>query len=180
MVALATVLSFFQFTGPWLAGGSVTLFSMVPICLFGYLAGIKWGLLCGTVYGFIQLLLGLNAFKGVTLPVVIGAIFFDYVLAYALLGLTGIFKNKKNHTLYFTLSCEMVTFLRFLCHFLSGVFIWGSVVQNGIVAVSYSFFYNIGYMGPEMIVTAIGGFTLMHLLKHTQIFKMSSNNEKNE
>ena len=42
MVALSTVLSFIKpFELPY--GGSVTLFSFVPILFVGYAYGIKWG-----------------------------------------------------------------------------------------------------------------------------------------
>ena len=55
MVALSTVLSFIKFSElPY--GGSVTLFSFVPILFVGYAYGAKWGLGAGLVHGILQML----------------------------------------------------------------------------------------------------------------------------
>lgn len=172
MVALSTVLSFFQFSAAWLAGGSVTLFSMVPICLFAYMYGLKWGLLCGTVHGAIQLVVGMNALKGVTLLTFFGACLLDYFAAYAVLGFAGAFaKAIKNRQIAFGLGCFLAGILRFFCHFLSGFFIWDSITQSGIASVIYSFTYNIGYMGPEIVITTIGGVLLMAVLGRTPLLQ---------
>ena len=57
LIGLATVLSVIKvFALPF--GGSVTLFSMVPILVLGYMYGVKWGLLSGGVYGLLQMILG--------------------------------------------------------------------------------------------------------------------------
>lgn len=177
MVALATILSFIQFSGAWLAGGSITLFSMVPICLFAYLYGVKWGFLCGGVHGIIQCLLGLNALKGITFTTFVGAILLDYILAFALLGFAGIFRKiVKNRPLGFALGCVFAGLLRFICHFLSGFLLWGSLTQDGLGAVVFSFTYNMSFMGPEILITALGGFVVMSTLKNTEILKLGVDN----
>lgn len=43
LLAAATALSFVQFPGPWVNGGSITLCSMLPVCIIGYRYGVKWG-----------------------------------------------------------------------------------------------------------------------------------------
>ena len=49
LIALGTVLSMIKvFDLPY--GGSITLFSMVPLMVLGYMYGIRWGLLCGFVF----------------------------------------------------------------------------------------------------------------------------------
>ena len=57
MVAIATVLSLFKFELPF--GGSITIFSLVPLVLVAQMYGLGWGFLAATVYGFIQMVLGL-------------------------------------------------------------------------------------------------------------------------
>ncbi|MBR2384770.1 MAG: energy-coupled thiamine transporter ThiT, partial [Clostridia bacterium] len=52
-VALSFALSYIKlFEMP--QGGSVTLFSMLPIMLFSYIYGMKKGLLVGVIYGLLQ------------------------------------------------------------------------------------------------------------------------------
>ena len=59
MVAMSTVLSFIKFSElPY--GGTVTLFSFVPVLFVGYAYGPKWGLSAGIVYGVLQALFGVS------------------------------------------------------------------------------------------------------------------------
>jgi len=102
--------------------------------------------------------------------------FLDYILAYSVLGLGGIFKNKiKNSTVSITLGTVFALSLRYLVHIISGAVFFGSwaewfFTQEGFYAIGakimetfsgsalawvYSFFYNGTYMIPEIIITAI-------------------------
>ncbi len=93
MVALATALSFvkfFQF--PW--GGSITLVSMLPICLYSIKRGSKNGMFASIVYALIQLGFGIALDGllgwGLTGVGLAASIAFDYVVAFSVLGLTGL------------------------------------------------------------------------------------------
>lgn len=58
-VALATGLSYIKmFEAPY--GGSITLFSLLPIALYSYMFGVRRGTLAGFIYGLLQLLQGPN------------------------------------------------------------------------------------------------------------------------
>lgn len=58
MIALSTVLSMIQI--PLMPhGGSITLFSMVPILVMSYRHGAKWGIMTAFVNSLIQLVQGL-------------------------------------------------------------------------------------------------------------------------
>ncbi len=112
LIALGTALSFVKvFDLPY--GGSITLCSMLPVMLFSYRAGIKWGLGAGFTFSVLQLLFGLDALKGVSGATVVGSIFLDYLLAFTVLGLAGMFRGKiKNHPAAFTLGCLVAGLLR--------------------------------------------------------------------
>ena len=59
MIALSTVLSMIQI--PLMPhGGSITLFSMVPILVMSYRHGAKWGVMTAFVNSLIQLVQGLG------------------------------------------------------------------------------------------------------------------------
>lgn len=98
MLALATVLSLIQiFKMPF--GGSVTLFSMMPLAIFAYRYDTKHAVTVAMLYGVIQMLIGLANFsyvKGVGSYIVVAL--FDYILAFGVLGFSGMFKKAKKST----------------------------------------------------------------------------------
>ena len=175
LVALGTVLSFVKVLNmPY--GGSITLCSMLPVMLFSYRAGLKWGLGAGFVYSVLQLLFGLDGLKGISGMTVAGSIFLDYLLAFTVLGLAGIFRGKIKHDpAAFTLGCLIAGLLRYLCSFLSGWILWGefadvnfSPILAGMsgqqLACFYSLVYNGSYMIPEILVTCVAAFIVMQFL----------------
>ena len=93
MIALATVLSLLKLADlPY--GGSVTLASMLPIALIAYRNGLGWGLGSGLAYGVLQQLLGLKTLTYVTgAGSVIAVILLDYIIAFTVMGLAGIFRR---------------------------------------------------------------------------------------
>ena len=166
MVALATVLSFIRvFKLPW--GGSITLLSMLPIVLFSIRRGGKSGLVVSFVYALVQFFQGVldGLFGwGLTPGMLIACILLDYVLAFFVLGLAGLFRKKS--IAGWIGGIALAVGLRFVCHFLSGVVIWGSFGElwSGFSTDNtwlYSFLYNGCYMLPEMIFTIIGAVALL-------------------
>ena len=88
MVAMATVLGFLKlWEAPY--GGSITVCSMLPILFYSYRCGLKWGLGAAFVNSALQLLLGASALRGLSVGTLLGSIFLDYILAFAVLGLGG-------------------------------------------------------------------------------------------
>lgn len=183
MVAMATVLSFIKPFGQLPYGGSVTVCSMLPIMFFSYRCGLKWGLSAGFVFSVIQLLLGLGDLRGLTPGTLIGSIFLDYILAFTVLGLGGMFRGKiKNDAAAFTLGSFVAMMLRYFCSFLSGWVLWAALsdatdmqefiaqfipalanVSGTTLAIVYSLVYNGVYMIPEMVLTCVVGFLLVQL-----------------
>ncbi len=157
MLALATVLSEFAvFKLPY--GGSVTLFSQVPMVALSYRYGIKWGTFSGMVMGVIQMLFGLGNFSYVSgVAAYLILIFADYVIAFGCLGFGGMFREKiENPALALAFGGGVVSIIRFLCHFVSGVTIWGDYSGGAVSALWYSVTYNASYMLPELIITLVG------------------------
>ena len=166
MVALATILCFIRIIRlPW--GGSVTLLSMLPIVLFSIKRGLKAGFAASVLFSLIQLFQGIldGLFGwGLTPGMLIACIFLDYLLAYSIIGIAGIFR-KKGLTGWIVGIAIAVT-LRFLVHFISGVVIWhsygelweGFSTENSVI---YSLVYNGCYMLPELIFTLIGAVALL-------------------
>ena len=179
LVALATILSFLPiFERPM--GGSVTLASMLPILLIGVKLGYKWGLGASCVYMFIQVLQAL--IKGNVFVYCVGAVSviiclaFDYIFPFTLLGLSAFAKPKKNNKLSVAKVC--VTFgalitLRFICHFITGVVIWGQWAPEGTGKFIYSLVYNGQYMLFELIITVT---VAALMLSSKQIVKILTEN----
>ncbi|MGN0518205.1 MAG: energy-coupled thiamine transporter ThiT [Acutalibacteraceae bacterium] len=165
MIAFATVLSEIKLAHlPF--GGSVTAFAMLPLIIIAYRYGTRWGLLSATVAGIFQLLLGMSNLRyGTSLLAVITIILFDYIVAYGLLGLGGIFKGKlHNQGAEMALGSVVALTLRYICHVITGATVWGQWAPEGQSVIAYSLEYNATYMLPEIIITAIGAFIICAFL----------------
>ena len=91
MIALGTVLSMLKFEGIWAFGGGVTVCSMLPMVLISYRWGVKRGLMAATVYALLQMLLGIdNVQYATSVWMAAGIILLDYLVAYGVLGLSGL------------------------------------------------------------------------------------------
>ena len=157
LIALGTVLSEVVPSVSLPFGGSITVFSMVPMCLLGYMFGVKWGVFANLVYGAVQMMFGLNNLSYATwwgAAVVI--VLFDYIVAYGVLGFSGVFKGKiKNEFVACLLGVLLAVFLRYVCHFITGVTVWREVADLW-GAIWFSITYNGAYMIPEMVITPLG------------------------
>ena len=122
MIALGTVLSLIKvYEAPY--GGSVTLLSMAPMILLSLRRGVKVGLPAAFVYSVLQLILGLSSVAWV--PSIGGkfwCIILDYILAFTVLGLGGIFRNvrfSKNETTNLFVSAILGALLATVLRFIS-------------------------------------------------------------
>jgi len=156
LVAIAFVLSYITlFRLP--QGGSVTPLSMLPMVIIGLRHGIKWGLSGGLIYACLQMLQQFWPPPSGTLAAYVSVVMLDYILAYTVLGLSAIFRGRRYGMLYAVPLCLI---LRFLCHFVSGIIIWGVYAPEGAPVWLYSLTYNGSYMGLELIFTTIVGAIL--------------------
>ena len=170
-------------------GGQLTIVSMLPVVLISYRHGVKWGFVASFAYALIEMVIGASTISAAFLPnsdsfmgpSALLMVFLDYILAYTLLGLGGIFRNRIQDP-GLALMCGSLVALgaRYLSHILSGYILYASwaewfFTQDGFPAwgaqlvasldattlgIVYSVVYNGMYMIPEMIFTAIAAFLI--------------------
>lgn len=188
MIAIATVLAVVCQFIPFLNlpfGGGFTVASMLPIVLVSYMYGLGWGLGTAFTYSVVQMLLGIKTVTAFFLPndenymgsvsAAIAICLIDYVIAYTVLGLGGVFRKMKNKTVAIVLGVVLALCLRYIAHIVSGYIFFGAWAewffnQEGFYAIGqtilgafsgkalslvYSVFYNGLYMIPEIIITAV-------------------------
>ena len=165
MIALATVLSMIKLAEfPY--GGSITAASLFPIALIAYRHGTAFGLSCGLLYGGIQQLLGLNNLSYFTTwQSVVAIILFDYILAFAVFGLSGVLRRTKMQAnIKMTFGVVLACVLRYLCHVISGCTVWAGLSIPTSAALWYSIGYNATYMIPETLIVGIATWYLFSVL----------------
>ena len=154
-VALAQILGYLKlFRMP--QGGSVTV-AMLPIFIYCARWGFGPGILASFVYSLLQLTLdGAYAWGWQSM---IG----DYILAYTVLGLAGLFHKQKNG---FFIGIIVGILARFLVHYLVGVWVWGVYMPDTFFGMTmttpwfYSFLYNGSYLALDMLICLIVGALL--------------------
>jgi putative proton-coupled thiamine transporter YuaJ len=164
MIAVSTVLSMFPiYMLP--QGGTVTFASMVPLILVSYRHGIKWGMLTGFAHSLLQMIILFNVPPAKTFFAFAGVVMLDYVLSFTLLGTASFFgKAFKNRAVSAAVGAASVSFIRFICSFISGILIWGSYAPAGMPVWHYSLIYNGSYMLPELIITTAVSMLLVPTL----------------
>ena len=157
-IATSYALSFVKFL-QMPQGGSITLASMLPLMLFAYKFGTKKGVLAGFVYGLLQLIQN---------PVIYHPLqmFMDYMVAFSALGLTGMFRKfnflKDNDVAKFALGAFVAGTLRYLCHVVTGIFVFYTWAEEGYSAVAWGFVYNAFVFVDLAIVLVVGCLVLLN------------------
>ena len=209
MIAMATVLAIVCALIPFLNlpfGGGFTIASMLPIVVISYMYGVRWGLFSSAVYACVQILMDLMlGAKGSTIMALfmpqsedfmgyfaaVWILLLDYVIAYTVLGLGGILRNRiQNKTLSLCLGSIIALSLRYLVHIFSGYIFYGAWAewffsQEGfalgavmldtfsgqMLSIVYSIVYNGLYMIPEIIITAFAAVIVSRipLIKKTTV-----------
>lgn len=141
MAGALSLVSHFFFSLP--QGGSINL-GMVPILWLAIRRGPKIGIFAGVVFGFVDFALTPSF---IVHPV---QLILDYPLAFACLGLAGLFRNL-------TAAGPAIGVLiagvgRFFCHFASGVVFFAMYAPEGVSPLIYSAIYNASYLVPAIAV----------------------------
>ena len=169
MIAFSFVLSIFKLAElPY--GGSVTMASMLPMVIIAHRHGIRWGISTAIINSLIQLLLGLKYFAYFSnWQSLVALALFDYIIAYAVFGLSGIFKKAvKKQNLSFMLGILLSCSLRYFCHVISGATVWAGLSIPTNAALIYSFGYNATYIIPDTLVLLVVGAYLGSVMDFTR------------
>lgn len=148
-LALAFVLSYIQpYKLPW--GGSVTLFSMLFICLVGNWYGLGTGLTVAFTYSILQFIQSGGSYILTPLQVCC-----DYFFAFTALGFSGLFAGKKNGLIKGYL---LGIFLRGLFHTIGGYLYWMEYMPDSFpkaLSAIYPIVYNYSYILIEGVATVL-------------------------
>ena len=152
MVALAQVLGYIKlFDLP--QGGSVCL-GMLPVFICCARWGFGPGILASFAFSLLQLLLDGGYAWGWQ------AILGDYIIAYSVLGLAGLFSRMRNG---FFLGTALGCLLRFAAHLVTGATIWAEYMPESFFGMTmtnpwiYSALYNGSYIGADaLLILAVG------------------------
>lgn len=127
-------------------GGSITLFSMLPVMLISFKYGKGVGLTSGILFGLLKLLDG---------AVILHPIQFllDYVLSNMVLGFSGMFGYRTKINMF--MGCFISGFLSVMLSVLSGVVFFSRYAPEGMNKWLYSIIYNFSSSGVEVILTSI-------------------------
>lgn len=145
-IALAAVASMFSiYKFPF--GGSVTICSMLIIVIPAWLYGVRTGAACGLVYGMIQFLIG---------PYFISVPQFvlDYVLAFSVMCVAGIFREHKNGLIKGYIAAVFARWIVATCAGLAWVAA-GFTAWDGWNPIPYSMAYNACYIFVEAALTIV-------------------------
>jgi len=142
-------------------GGSITILSMLPIVLISIKHGIKWGIPVALLFAAFKFATGfwVDVVPWIKEPyALVTSAALDYFVPFTLLGLAGLFRNKTAKG--WCVGIALVIVIRFLCHFVSGIVIWGQWAED-MTPIVYSLIYNAQYMVPELALTMIGAIALL-------------------
>ena len=144
-IAFAMIASTFLKLASLPFGGSITAFSMLFICLIGYIYGPKAGIMTAVAYGIMQLIIDPYLFTPVQ-------VLLDFPLAFGSLGLSGIFWKSRHGLLK---GYILGVTGRYLFHVISGYVFFAEYAPENMNPILYTLGYNATYIVPELIATII-------------------------
>ena len=131
-------------------GGSVTLCSMLFVVLIGYWYGPEVGLMSGFAYGFLEF--AQDGGNYILSPM---QACMDYIFAFAALGLSGFFYQKKNGLIKGYIVAILV---RGLFHTIGGYLYWMDYMPDNFpksLTALYPIIYNYSYILLEGVLTIV-------------------------
>ena len=86
---------------------------------------------------------------------IVAIILLDYLVAFMVIGLGGLFRKMKSQPMGLVLGGLVICLLRYRCHVTSGATVWAGLSIPTEAALIYSFGYNATYMLPETIILLV-------------------------
>ncbi len=143
--ALAYVLNLIKFIR-MPQGGSITLFSMLPVMALSLLYGKGVGLTSGILLGFLKMTDGITFIHPIQFLL-------DYILSNMALGFSGMFGRDNKFKIFF--GCIISGFLGVMFSVISGAIFFSEFSPENMNPWIYSFIYNFSSLGVEVILTTI-------------------------
>lgn len=128
-------------------GGSVDL-SMIPMFFFAIRWGVGPGVLVSFAFGLLQMFVDGAVAWGWQ------SMLLDYLVAFAPLGLCGLFRGKKGGIFW---GIALGAFLRFAVHFISGITIYAILVPTELFSITFTspWMYSLVYNGSYMLIDTV-------------------------
>ena len=151
-IATSFVLSYIK-VRPVTYGGSITLCSMLAICIFAYSFGFLPALFVGVIYGILQF------FEGGAYIFNYATFFLDFIFAFSSIVMMPLARKLFKGDKAFIIGLSLTFLLRFIFHFISGILyfenggIWANLPQDN--AFIYSLLYQVTYLVPDYLICLI-------------------------
>ena len=138
LIAMGTAISLVCEFIPFLNlpfGGTITIASLLPIVIIGYLYGPAWGFGSAFVYSLLQIVVGLKTVSALFTPtsdsymgiaVAFGVVLLDYVAAFTSVGLSSLFRKMKKPAAAIAVGCVVGLFACYFFHVVSGALFYGA------------------------------------------------------
>ncbi|MBR3423942.1 MAG: energy-coupled thiamine transporter ThiT [Clostridia bacterium] len=137
LIAMGTAISLFCEFIPFLNlpfGGTITVASLLPLVIIGYMYGPAWGFGSAFVYSLLQILVGFKTVGALFTPtsdsymgiaVAFGVILLDYILAFTSVGISSFFRNMKKPVAAIVVGSIVGLAVCYAFHVLSGALFYG-------------------------------------------------------
>lgn len=161
-VALAVAIEYLTKSIPHVEfpqGGTLSL-TCLPLFYSALVSGPVWGIVGGALYGVFNFLIDGAAFSW-------GSLLFDYLIAFALTGLAGLFTKPfyRGKAWAFVLGAIVGMTGRYLSHCVSGAVFFADYAPEGVSAIYYSFIlYNAPYCYGSLALDLIVGLAVFPAL----------------
>lgn len=145
--------------GIFINGGSIG-FAMIAVLVMAFRRGWFPALITGLIIGLLDVATSAQIIHPMQLLL-------DYIFPYAVVGIAGFLKpffdkydDKLSRILWLISGTIIGGLMKFLSHYLAGVIFWTDPTYfawnlNEMNVYLYCFVYNIAFIGPSIIITAI-------------------------
>ena len=151
---------------------------MLPVVLISYRHGVKWGLVAGVTYAFLEMAMGIKTVSAAFQPgyfgdgtLILNALLMcllDYLVAFTVLGLGGAFRNRlENPAAALVCGSLLALGARYVAHILSGYILfagwaewfftqegfpaWGARLVESLSPEALGWTYSAVYNGFYMV-----------------------------
>ena len=138
LIALGEAIAFICTLIPFLNlpfGGTITIASLLPVIVVGYLYGPAWGFGASFVFAVVQILVDFKTVGALFTPgsdsfisvgVAFGVLIFDYLCAFTSVGIASLFRKLRHPAAALAIGSLAGCLLCYAFHVLSGMLFYGA------------------------------------------------------